>query len=313
MEKKLLLLLTWFFVVIPSLAQDSLNIVILSPKVGEVIDKDEREQYSIFKQYKDFSQVIFYKKTNNEFIAKFSITQPDGSEKDTLVRYSELVLFGLSEKIENWEKLKTGDYRMGQNPPKITIVNEGFITKQDFLLKQKEIKDSLYRNESTKNFPVTKQNSITEVSAPWGNSLYLSAGWGTPQGFRFELGYNIGMFISLGLSFGIGDMWSRDPGEGTFAILGSIRFPINSLSITPYLLFSRGSKFSMLGNPDAYTLINLGTIVPLIPWLQLRPEIGLAFTSKHISGGRSWFGGSSPEVTEDKTRFGFNISFEVDF
>jgi len=160
-KMKLLPLLILVFAVIPSLAQDSLKIVILSPKVGEVIDKNESEQYSMFKQYKNFSKVIFYKTSNDEYYGKFSFTQPDGSEKDTLVKYSGLVLFGLAEKIENWEKLKSGDYKMGQNPPKLTIKNGDFITLQDLVLKQKEKKDSLYKKELLN--PFYKQYNFIEI------------------------------------------------------------------------------------------------------------------------------------------------------
>jgi hypothetical protein len=148
---------------------------------------------------------------------------------------------------------------------------------------------------------------------PWRNSVYLAAGWGTPQGFRFELGYNYGANLSLGFSFGIADMWSNDPGEGSIAVLGSFRFPIESSSITPYFLLCYGGTIAVFGGSDTYTLINPGVIIPLKTWLQLRPEIGIALTSKHISGGRSLFGESTTEITEDKRRFGFNISLEVDF
>jgi hypothetical protein len=153
----------------------------------------------------------------------------------------------------------------------------------------------------------------TADSPPWGNTLYLSAGWGVPQGARFEVGYNVGAIISLGLSLGIGDSWSRHPGEGTLAILGAIRIPTNALRITPYLLFCRGGTFSnFLGDSDTFTLLYFGAMVPLNPRVQFRPEIGFDFTSKHISGGRSLFGGSSPEVSENKLRLGVNVSLEFD-
>lgn len=147
----------------------------------------------------------------------------------------------------------------------------------------------------------------------WRNSVYLAGGWGTPQGARFELGYNFGETIALALSFGIADNWSRDPDEGTLAILGSIRFPTSSLPITPYFLICTGGTLSIFGGSDTYTLIYLGTMVELSPGIHLRPEFGLAFTSKYISGGTGLFGGgTSPEVKDNKTRFGANIALEID-
>lgn len=146
----------------------------------------------------------------------------------------------------------------------------------------------------------------------WRRSVYVAGGWGTPQGFRFELGYNFGEIVALALSFGIGDKWSRDPEEGTLAIIGSIRLPIRSFPFTPYLLFCRGGTFTIFGGSDTYTLIYLGAMVELRSGIHLRPELGLALTSKHISGGTSLFGGTSPEVNEDRSRLGANVTLEID-
>ena len=170
----------------------------------------------------------------------------------------------------------------------------------------------LFGNSPPSDSTVMNFKQIAD-SLPWGNSLYLSAGWGVPQGFRGELGYNFGTSLSLGLSFGISDTWSRDPAEGTLAILGSIRFPLQSSSVTPYILLCRGGTLSIFGNSDTYTLLYIGAMITVRPWLHLRPETGVAFTSKHISGGRSLLGGTTPEVADDKTRFGMNVSFELDF
>jgi hypothetical protein len=39
----------------------------------------------------------------------------------------------------------------------------------------------------------------------WSRSVYLAGRWGSPQGCRFELGYNFEASFALALSFGIGD------------------------------------------------------------------------------------------------------------
>jgi hypothetical protein len=146
----------------------------------------------------------------------------------------------------------------------------------------------------------------------WRKSIYIAGGWGIPQGARFELGYNFQESIALALSFGIHDSWSNDPAEGTLAILGSLRFPVSLLPVTPYLLICTGGTLATFGGQDTYTLIYVGTMVELSSGIHLRPEFGLAFTSKHISGGTSLFGGTSPEIKEDKTRFGANVTLEID-
>jgi len=147
---------------------------------------------------------------------------------------------------------------------------------------------------------------------PWASSFYVSGGYGSPQGLRFELGYNFGSDISLAATFGINDNWSRDPEEGTIGIIGKIHF-LQIQSTKSYILLGYGGTISIYGGPDTYSIVHIGFKIPLINWLQLCPEFGFVFTSKHISGGSSLFGGSSPEVNETKTRLGFNISFEIDF
>ncbi len=149
-------------------------------------------------------------------------------------------------------------------------------------------------------------------STPWNNSVYMATGWGTPQGVRLELGYNIGSLLSLGLAMGYRDAWSNHPDQGTFAIIGSIRIPIHSSPVTPYVLICSGTTLNFLGSDDSYWLIYFGGIISLKSWLQLRPEIGFDLTSKHVSGGAGIFGPGSPEIREDMTRLGMNVSLEVD-
>lgn len=158
----------------------------------------------------------------------------------------------------------------------------------------------------------SNQVVVSADTLPWARSLYISGGYGTPQGLRFELGYNAGSDISLAVTFGIKDNWSRDPEEGTFGVIGKIHF-LQIKSAKSYILFGYGGTIAIFGGPDTYTLVHIGSKIPLINWLQLCPEFGYVFTSKHISGGSSLFGDSPPEVKEKKTRLGFNVSLEIDF
>jgi hypothetical protein len=156
-----------------------------------------------------------------------------------------------------------------------------------------------------------KNKQKLDTLYPWHNSLFLAGGYGTPQGLRFELGYNIFTLFSLGISFGIHDNWSNNPGEGTFGFFGMLHFPFFNTKYTPYLLFCFGSSIRIFGGEDSYALTYIGCTVPILPWLQCRPEAGAAFLSKHISGGRGIFG-LTPEVRSDFTKFGANLTFEVD-
>lgn len=169
----------------------------------------------------------------------------------------------------------------------------------------KKSKTDIVVNDSSKFVDST-------VNLPWARSLYLSCGLGSPQGLRFELGYNFGSDISLAATFGIKDNWSRDPEEGTLGIIGKIHFYKNKL-ISGYLLIGTGGTLAIMGEPDTYWLIQVGSKINLTNWLQLCPELGYALTSKHLSGGVSLFGKDTPEVREKVKRLGFNVSFEIDF
>lgn len=145
---------------------------------------------------------------------------------------------------------------------------------------------------------------------PWANSFFLSGGWGVPQGFRGELGYNFGSNVSLALSFGMEDSWSVDPGEGTLALIGTLRYPFSPASFTPYVLFGTGGTVAVFGGSDTYILLHLGMMVPLDQWMQLRPEAGVVFTNKHRPGRQGIPGDTSP--AGPGTKFAVNLSIEFD-
>lgn len=148
----------------------------------------------------------------------------------------------------------------------------------------------------------------------WRSSIYVAGGWGIPQGGRFELGYNFGQSVALGISFGIGDNWSGDPLGGTLAILGSIRFPIQSSPVIPYLLLCTGRTIYLEFFPpfaagtNSYTLIYVGAMITVTAGIQLRPELGIVLTTKRTSGL------PPPDTTteERSRRFGANVTIELD-
>lgn len=158
---------------------------------------------------------------------------------------------------------------------------------------------------------VTKSKDTSKVmskknSIPWSNSFYISSGYGVPQGLRIELGYNFGRIISLGGLFGKFDNWSH--GDPTFGVCGKLNF-IGS-SFTSYLLIGYGGSVALFGEEDTYTFALIGFRRPLKNWVYIRPEIGLVFTSKYISGGGIF--SNSPITREKETKFAFNVSLELD-
>jgi len=153
-----------------------------------------------------------------------------------------------------------------------------------------------------------QQNIIEDEKTAWGNSFFLSGGYGTPQGLRVELGYNFGNIFSLAGMIGTNNNWSN--GDASAGIIGKLNF--NDGSFTVYILGGYGQSIEILGEPDNYGLVMIGYRIPLKRGIQVRPEMGIIFTSKHISGGSGLFG-SSPETRENETKFGVDVSLEIGF
>jgi len=170
---------------------------------------------------------------------------------------------------------------------------------------------------------IDSSNSKNENTFAWRNSPYIALGYGYPQGSRLEIGYNISSIISLGFIVGFNDYWSKhsnrnflEPIDNSYGLAGKLFIPIESLNSIPYIFVAAGQNFSIFGfsNTDSYIIFNIGMIVPVTKWLQIRPEFGLDFTSRYLSGGHAFFIGErdTPEIDENMTRIGFNLSFEID-
>jgi hypothetical protein len=148
----------------------------------------------------------------------------------------------------------------------------------------------------------------SEVS--WESTFYISAGYGYPQGIRYEAGYNIKSFMAVGIIIGSSSAW-LDEG-GTLGIVGKL-FITNINSVAPFFLAAAGSSIAVLGESSTYSLLHAGVKISLASWIHAIPEAGFDFTSKHLSGGKSLFGTSSPAYFEKKTFIGMNISLEITF
>lgn len=181
--------------------------------------------------------------------------------------------------------------------------------QEDYLKKLMEKEIDRRRERTTANIDSDRDGLSKSYS--WQRSLYFAGGLGSPQGLRFELGYS--SVVTFAFSFGIYDSWSRDPAEGTIAVIASLRLPIQELPFTPYILGGFGKTLSIFGSPDKYSLVHLGILYELSSGIHLRPEIGIIYTTKHISGGPSLFGGYTPAVDEKTSKFGFNLILEIDF
>jgi hypothetical protein len=102
-------------------AQDSDKVVILSPRVGAVIDAVERERYELFPEVRGFDRAVFLQTPGKTYYARVMFMGPDGARRDTTIQYSEDVLHLLAEKIELLERLKEKRYDTADQPTKIQL------------------------------------------------------------------------------------------------------------------------------------------------------------------------------------------------
>lgn len=102
--------------------QDSDRVVILSPRVGSVINAVERERYQLFQEIRDFERAVFLQTPEKTYYARIWFKGPDGDRRDTTAQYPENILLKLAEQIDHFEDLKENRYHMGDQPAKIRIV-----------------------------------------------------------------------------------------------------------------------------------------------------------------------------------------------
>jgi hypothetical protein len=95
---------------------DSAQVVILSDRVGPVIDSLEREHYRLFLQITRFKRAVVLQLPDTTFVIRFTVGDPGGRERDTLVTYGGPLLRNLAERIEHFEEILAGTYRTSDKP-----------------------------------------------------------------------------------------------------------------------------------------------------------------------------------------------------
>ncbi len=99
--------------------QDSARIVILSPRVGAVIDQPARERYHLFSQFGNFHDALFYVTSDSLCYAR--ITLGEGADaSDTTIHYSSQAIKMLADKIEHFKEISSGAYTIGADPPRLS-------------------------------------------------------------------------------------------------------------------------------------------------------------------------------------------------
>ena len=97
-------------------AQDSAKVIILSPRIGVVLNRQERDYFQILMRVNDFENAVFYQSADKRCFAKISLRQKLAPPKDTTIFYPVGFLINISEKIDHFEDLQEGKYHMGAQP-----------------------------------------------------------------------------------------------------------------------------------------------------------------------------------------------------
>jgi gas vesicle protein len=115
---------------IPLQAQaDKHKLVILSPRVGSMIDSSEREYFQLFPKIKDFHNAIFLENPDSTYYAWIVLKDSSGNTRDTAIWYPKGYLLMVAEKISHFEELTEGQYQMGQNPATLQVVESEEATR----------------------------------------------------------------------------------------------------------------------------------------------------------------------------------------
>jgi hypothetical protein len=97
-------------------AQDSARVIILSPRIGAVLNRQERDYFQILMRVNDFESAVFYQLPDKRCFAKISLRPKLAPAKDTTIFYPIGFILNISEKIDHYESMLDGKYQMGDQP-----------------------------------------------------------------------------------------------------------------------------------------------------------------------------------------------------
>jgi hypothetical protein len=112
-----------FPLAISCLAQDTIKVLILSPKVGPKITAGAREQFKIFPQFDSFVEATAFETANGDCFVRITLEPQKGVFRDTTVQYPHQTLLMIAEKINHFEDLAAGRYHIGDEPTYIKTVD----------------------------------------------------------------------------------------------------------------------------------------------------------------------------------------------
>ncbi|TES92858.1 MAG: hypothetical protein E3J87_03895, partial [Candidatus Cloacimonadota bacterium] len=86
-------------------AQNQEKVIVISEKVGEVIDVEEREKFQLFVAFKGFKSAVFLQLPDGSYVAEITYEE-DGEEKKTRLPQTEKSIESFRNYLENYSEHK---------------------------------------------------------------------------------------------------------------------------------------------------------------------------------------------------------------
>ena len=102
-------------------AADSARIVIVSPRVGEVIDAKERESYALFRDVRLFVDATFYMTDDSRWFVVIRMGGPGGGIRDSVAEISNMKVRRMSQVIDHFEEIKESRYVLSSGSTGIAL------------------------------------------------------------------------------------------------------------------------------------------------------------------------------------------------
>lgn len=99
------LVVSWFPSLNIALAEDKEKVIVISEKVGEVIDAEERERFGLWPAIKGFKSAVFLQLSDGSYVAEVTY-EKDGEEKKARTPQSEIAIKSLKSYIEKVSERK---------------------------------------------------------------------------------------------------------------------------------------------------------------------------------------------------------------
>ena len=154
-------------------AQTGDKVVILNPRVGAVITKEQRDFFHLFPLIEGFSQAIFYQTPDSQYYASITRIYRNSQSRDTIVHYSETSVLRHAEMIEHFEAIADGNYRMGDTPARFQVVGGSEVVRKPH--QDAAVRSGLLKDYDKLPLAETADEVFLDNYPDWGCGFGISA------------------------------------------------------------------------------------------------------------------------------------------